>query len=69
MPLSLTDSQLKAVTDAAALLPPAQRPDFLRSIAAVLGAYSIPTDREVEKALAFVLAPRGVAVGTLRRRC
>jgi hypothetical protein len=61
---------LKTVTDAAALLPPAQRDDFLRSIAAVLDAeheaklrvYNHPTDRDVEKALAFVLA-RCVALG------
>jgi hypothetical protein len=61
--ISLSDSQLKTVRDAAALLPPAQRANFLRSIAAVLDARDPPIDRDVEKALTFVLSARGVAIG------
>jgi hypothetical protein len=59
MPLSLTDHQLAAVTDAAALLPPH---NFLRSVAAQL-ASPRPTDGQVLAALRFVLSERGVAVG------
>jgi hypothetical protein len=63
MPLALTDAQLAAVTDAAALLPPTGRDNFLRSVAAVLGANRRPTDGEVRRALLTVLSSRGVAVG------
>ena len=55
--------QLATVTEAAALLPPGQRDNFLRSVAAVLGANPRPTDGEVRRALLVVLSARGVAVG------
>jgi hypothetical protein len=63
MPLSLNDAQLKQVMSAAALLSPAARDGFLRSVAAVLGGRERPTDSEVISATRFVLAERGVAVG------
>jgi hypothetical protein len=56
----LTDQA--AVTDAAALLPPPARDNFLRSVAAQL-ASPRPTDGQVLAALRFVLSERGVAVG------
>jgi hypothetical protein len=61
MPLALTDAQLATVTGAAALLPPAARDNFLRSVAGALGPN--PTDAAVQRALRFVLSERGVAVG------
>ena len=63
MPLSLSDSQLKSVTEAASLLSPLLRDNFLRSVASVLGSNTRPTDGEVQRALRFVLSQRGVAVG------
>ena len=63
MPLALTDQQLSIVTDAAALLPPAARDAFLRSVAAVLGSDDHPSDGAVMRALSLVLSERGVAVG------
>lgn len=64
MPLALTDAQLATVTEAAALLPPAARDHFLRSVAAVLGdSEQRPSDSAVMRALCSVLAERGVAVG------
>ena len=62
MPLALTDSQLGTVTEAAALLPPPERDNFLRSVASQLTTPH-PTDGEVLAALRFVLSARGVAVG------
>ena len=62
MPLSLTDAQLRTVSNAAALLPPATRDNFLRSVAARL-ATPHPTDGEVIAALRFILSARGVAIG------
>ena len=63
MPLALTDAQLSTVTEAAALLRPVERDDFLRSVAAVLGDSDDLSDAAVIRALLFVLAERGVAVG------
>ena len=62
MPLALTDAQLSAITAATALLPPAARDNFLRSVAAQLTG-APPTDGAVLAALRFVLSERGVAVG------
>jgi hypothetical protein len=52
MPLALTDAH----TEAAALLPPAERDNLLRSVAAVLDPN--PTDAAVARALRFVLSAR-----------
>ena len=62
MPLALTDAQLSAITAAAAPLPPAERDNFLRSVAAQLTG-APPIDGAVLAALRFVLSERGVAVG------
>ena len=58
-----SDYQLSMVTEAAALLPPATRDGFLRSVASVLGGRERPSDGALTRALCFVLAERGVAVG------
>jgi hypothetical protein len=63
MPLALTDQQLSLVTQAASLIAPAARDAFLRSVASVLGSSEHPSDSAVIRALRFVLAERGVAVG------
>lgn len=63
MPLALTDAQLATVTEAAALLPPASRDHFLRSVTAVLSDYERPSDAAVCRALGLVLSERRVAVG------
>jgi hypothetical protein len=50
MPLSLTDAQLATITNAAALLPPAERDNFLRGVAAQLPSPRL-SDGEVINAL------------------
>jgi hypothetical protein len=60
-PLSLTDAQLQMLTRAATLV--ADRGSFLRSIGNRLAHMSNPTDFEVQDAVNFVLAARGVAGG------
>jgi hypothetical protein len=64
--LALSDHQLKQVQQAAALLPPAQRDHFERSVAGRLSAIAFPTDYDVSDAVNFVLGTRGVAVGQAR---
>jgi hypothetical protein len=65
MTRALTDAQLALVTQAANLLPLPSREYFFESVARVLSERSPgnPSDNEVARALRFILAGRGVAVG------
>jgi hypothetical protein len=58
--LALTDHQLALVQNAAALLPPYDRDNFLRSVANRLP--SSPSDDDVAVTLRLVLSGRGLAV-------
>jgi hypothetical protein len=63
-PLALSDSQLRLVMESAALIPVSQRDSFLRSIAGRLCDLPYqPSKADVEEAIRFVLATRGVAAG------
>lgn len=61
--LSLTDTQLKTVMNAAELLPRSGRDNFLRSISSRLDDVERPSDHQLAEAIAFILASRGVATG------
>jgi hypothetical protein len=63
--LSLSDEQMDDVTRAAALLPPCQRDNFLRSVANRLPTfgYGGPSDYELHQAITFCLNCVGVAAG------
>jgi hypothetical protein len=62
--LSLSDKQLRLVMDSASLIPVSQRDGFLRSIAGRLCDLPYqPSLADVEEAIRFVLACRGVAIG------
>jgi len=63
MPFALTNEQLDALARAADYVPPADRNNFLRSVAAQLGDRLRPTDSELLDALTRALSQRGVAVG------
>jgi hypothetical protein len=63
MPLSLSDRSLRVVLESAALIPQSQRDSFLRSIAGRLADVPKPTLGDVQQAICFVLATRGIAVG------
>ena len=63
MPLALTDAQLKQVMEAASLIAPALRDDFLRHLATKLGDAHGLSDPRLAYALCEVLGQRGVAVG------
>ena len=60
-PMSLTDSQLELVKQAAALIPPHDRDQFLRSVANRLRSH--PTDHDLQDAINLVLNGRGIAGG------
>jgi hypothetical protein len=59
--LSLSDDQLRTVMQAAAMVPPPDRDNFLKSLASRLGPH--PTNGEIAAALDFVLGAREVSVG------
>jgi len=61
--LAMTDAQIESVKQAAALLPPTARDNFMRSVAGALAHTSRPTDRELLDVLRLLLSERGVAVG------
>jgi hypothetical protein len=64
MTRALSDAQLALVAQAANLLPPPSREYFFESVASVLSNKSAqPSNYDVVRALRFVLAGRGVAVG------
>jgi hypothetical protein len=63
MPLALTDYQLKQVMQAASLIAPPRRDDFLRHLAAQLGDVHKVSDTQLTLVLCETLAQRGVAVG------
>jgi hypothetical protein len=56
--LALSDQQLKTVQTAAALLPPAARDTFMRSIAGRLVNIATPSDADIAAAASFVLSTR-----------
>jgi hypothetical protein len=59
----LSESQLRQVKAAAALLPTFQRDEFLRSISNRLADLDRIDDADVAAAVDFVLNTRGVAIG------
>jgi hypothetical protein len=61
--LSLSDLGLRLIMDSASLIPVSQRDSFLRSIAGRLCDLDAPTRADVESAIRFVLATRGIAAG------
>jgi hypothetical protein len=63
-PLSLSDTQLSLVQQAATLLSPGRRDGFLRSIANRLCTLPHPTDHDVQDAVNVVLGRHGIAGGT-----
>jgi hypothetical protein len=58
--LSLSNDQLRTVMQAAGMLPPDDRDNFLKSLASRLSPH--PTNGEIAAALAFVLGAREVSV-------
>jgi hypothetical protein len=59
--LAFSDSQLKQVQAAAALLPVNARDLFLRSVAG-LSDIAAPTDNDVAAAVSFVLSCHGISM-------
>ena len=60
--LALSDSQLKQLRAAAALLPVNARDLFLRSVAGRLSDIATPTDNDVAAAVSFVLSCHGISM-------
>lgn len=60
-PLALDDEMLDRLTDAAALLPAAQRGHFMRSVANRINHLPEPGIADLETAIQFVLNTRGVS--------
>jgi hypothetical protein len=63
MPLTLSDSQLERLMQAAAMLPVQARDNFLRSVANRVADLPRIGTAEIEDAIAFVLAGRGIIAG------
>ena len=66
--LALSDQQLALVMQAAALLPPPRRDDFMRSVASRLSDIARPSDHELGDAVQFILSTRGVSAPFLGQR-
>ena len=60
--LSLNDSELEAITAAAALLAPEKRDRFLKSVANIIGD-SPPAPATIANAVKVALCAHGIAVG------
>jgi len=61
-PLALNDDELKMVTEAASLLRPHERDNFLRNVATLFAASS-----NLPNSVRFALSGYGVAAGTVHQ--
>jgi hypothetical protein len=66
--ISFSDAQMTQIMTAAALVPVADRNNFLRSVAGVLDGNVAPSDADVGNALTMILNMRDVATNGFKQR-